>query len=282
MITHRRHRLGPVVGLLLLVLAGCATGSPFSNSRPAAYRDQAANFQSRAKRVVADWNKHGRTAKWLHGFVPLQVTEVRPAGAIPAAVSTAIDHGYVTLGTALPTTTPAPAAIRFPDGATMTVPLRTAAQAFQNVGFDPADCTGTCAPIKVTAVRLGTMPMATSRGRAIVPAWLFTVPGLTGPIASLAVAKSATSEPPLPTIDFTPTDGVTSAQDIKRVDGRTITFDVGIGECEKDAKPLIYETATVVALGGSVQSIRPTGPCADVLLFTPVTVTLRARSAIGT
>jgi hypothetical protein len=52
----------------------------------------------------------------------------------------------------------------------------------------------------VTDASLATMRLATSRGEATVPAWLFTVAELVVPVPHAAVAPSAITAPPQPRI----------------------------------------------------------------------------------
>src|SRR5262249_60403015 len=87
-----------------------------------------------------------------------------------------------------------------------------------------------CAVLPVTDVRLGEVPMQTTRGPATVPAWLFTVPGLPAPIARVAVSPEAITESPPPLSTMSPRLGkvMLGPMVVDHVDGSTvaISFDI--------------------------------------------------------
>jgi hypothetical protein len=193
--------------------------------------------------------------------------------------------------------------IRFPDG-TLTLPLVSAAEAYRQLDQgDPPPCPGrpkrpgvptpgptvepgpdgpvssapqtACVPLTVTAVKLGAVPVRTSRGEAQVPAWLFTVEELATPVARIAVAPTAVTAPPEPTAPARPApDGVVGAQDLAAVDGTRLTVRLGVGACDAGLTPLVQERPDVVVVGGGVTP--STGDCPALLKLEPVTVTLAA------
>lgn len=132
-----------------------------------------------------------------------------------------------------------------------------------------------CVPLTVTAVRLGTAPVRTSRGEAQVPAWLFTVEELNAPVARLAVAAHAVTAVPeqvAPT-ESVPED-VVGAQDLQAVDGVRLSWRIGMGACDTGGTPLVAEYDDVVVVGGAIT--RATGICTEQLMLKTVTATLRA------
>jgi hypothetical protein len=133
-----------------------------------------------------------------------------------------------------------------------------------------------CVPLTVTAARLGTVAVRTSRGEAQVPAWLFTVDGLAAPVARLAVAAAAIGTVPSPSTSALPPGaaGLVSAEDLTAVDGARLTYRLGVGGCDRDVTALVGQRTDVVVVGGRVT--RPSGTCAAILLLHPVTVTLDA------
>ncbi|MEO3778154.1 hypothetical protein ABGB16_15165 [Micromonospora sp. B11E3] len=132
-----------------------------------------------------------------------------------------------------------------------------------------------CVPLTVTAVRLGTAPVRTSRGEAQVPAWLFTVEGLTAQVARIAVAPDAvTAAPQAPASAEPAPDGVVGAQDLSAVAGTRLAWRIGMGACDTGGTPLVEERDDVVVVGGAVT--RATGICTDQLLLRSVTATLKA------
>ncbi|WP_407938794.1 hypothetical protein [Micromonospora rubida] len=132
-----------------------------------------------------------------------------------------------------------------------------------------------CVPLTVTAVRLGTAPVRTSRGEAQVPAWVFTVEELGTPVARLAVAPGAVTAVPQGVAPTRPVpDGVVGAQDLQTVEGARLTWRIGVGACDTGATPLVQERDDVVVVGGGVTPA--TGICTDQLVLKPVTATLKA------
>ena len=132
-----------------------------------------------------------------------------------------------------------------------------------------------CVPLTVTAVRLGTASVRTSRGVADVPAWLFTVEGLAAPVARVAVAPQSVTPVPEPTAPARPApEGVVGAEHTERVDGTRLTYVLGVGACDTGITPLVQEREDVVVVGGGV--VRASGVCTDQLKLEPVTVTLSA------
>src|SRR6185437_11821523 len=167
--------------------------------------------------------------------------------------------------------------VRFADGSTLPVPVVPAGNAYADldkgdprpcqqfgtsVPFatsgpistkDPAGTTSTTAPstcssLSVTAARLGDVTLQTSRGAATVPAWIFTVPELKAEVARVAVAPSAIS--PLPSdasVPPMPADsGLVGAMDLVSTVGSSLTYDLGVGACDYDIKPVFAEFDDVV------------------------------------
>ncbi|MFG1776020.1 hypothetical protein ACGFIG_06275 [Micromonospora sp. NPDC049048] len=299
------RRTAALLGLpLLMIVAGCApAGSDPAVDAPGTDPRQDA-FVQRATEVADAWRP---PPAWKSGYVPLQdptvlVGDPRFTGETKIAFS----NGWYRDQIELPTAKPADSTIRFPDG-TLTVPLVPAATAYGQLDQgDPPPCDGrpkaptepklpgggptiepgpdgpvssnaqtACVPLTVTAVKLGTAPVRTSRGEAQVPAWLFTVEELAVPVARLAVAPQAVTAPPEPAPPADPAPkGLVSAQDVQSVDGTELTWRLGVGSCDTGITPLVQERDNVVVVGGSV--ITATGVCNAMLKLEPVTARLKA------
>jgi hypothetical protein len=103
--------------------------------------------------------------------------------------------------------------------------------------------------------------------------WLFTVRELRGQVAQVAVARSAVVTPPeIDAAAAPPAPEVRAAQDLVKVDGTRLAYRLGVGACDQNIKPLVYETEDVVVVGGS--ATRSDGVCTEQLLLHEVTVTL--------
>ncbi|PWR14543.1 hypothetical protein DKT69_15850 [Micromonospora sicca] len=294
------------LGLPLLVAAGCApAGSGPAAGGPSAgspdHRWEA--FHQRAVEVAEAWRPG---PAWRTGYVPLQdATVLTGDPGFGSDTEAAFRAGWYRDQIELPTAKPGDGTVRFPDG-TLRVPLISAADAYAALDQgDPPPCAGrpkepgrskggptiepgpdgwvtspadpgACIPLTVTAVRLDTAPVRTSRGVADVPAWLFTVTELKAPVARLAVAPSAVTAVPQGVAPTGPApDVVVGAQDLAApAEGARLAYRLGVGACDTGVTPLVLERDDVVVVGGGVT--RSTGVCTDQLLIHPVTVTLRA------
>lgn len=301
------RRTAALLGLpLLMIVAGCApAGSEPTLTDSDPRRDA---FTSRATEVAGAWRPG---PAWTTGYLPLQdpTVLVGDPGFTPDTEA-AFRNGWYRDQIDLPAAKPADGTVRFPDGS-LTVPLISAAEAYGQLDQgDPPPCDGrpkgpagpkftgrpgaggptvepgpdgpvsstpftACVPLTVTAVKLGTAPVRTSRGEAQVPAWLFTVEGLSAPVARIAVAPSAVAAAPEPTAPANPApQGVVGAQDLRSVDGATLTWRLGVGSCDTAITPLVQERDDVVVVGGGVTTA--TGPCNAMMKLEPVTATLKA------
>ena len=294
-----------LLGLPLLVLSGCA--APGAGTAPPAGPDQPAAFTQRAEEVAGRWQPG---QQWHDGYVPLQdATVLTGDPGFTGDTKVAFNAGWYRDQMTMPTAVPPDGAIRFPDGE-LRVPLVSAAAAYAQLDQgDPPPCDGRpggprtsrpgspepggptvepgpegpasttaatpCVPLTVTAVRLGSAPVWTSRGRAQVPAWLFTVDEMAVPVARLAVAPRAVGTAPSGAADGRPLPGgLVAAQGLRAVAGDRLDYTVGVGACDSEPTPLVLERPDVVVVGASV--VRPTGVCTLQLKMAPVSVTLDA------
>lgn len=294
-----------MLGLLPAGLAGCA-GSTGAGSEPppgptrGSDADLRAAFEERAAAVAAAWQGSAATGAWRTGFVPLAELTVPPRNGFPdGEMKMAFVEGRYATRVALPEAVPAPGTVRFPDGSTLSAPLVGARDAYAALDKGAPPCTSgapaqpttgpgapgsgpdqptgtslpqTCAVLTVTAVTLGETRLRTSRGEAAVPAWLFTIAGLGEPVARVAVSPSAVRPAPTPSLPPPAVPGLVTAQDIESIDGARLVYRLTVGACDYDIRPLVYETAEVVVVGGSVRT-RP-GACPAIAMMAPVTVTL--------
>lgn len=286
---------------LTLSLAACAQ-SAGDRTGPAASPARPATFDQLAVEVAEAWLDRVDATTWRQGYVPLQhPTVLVGTPTLTAETRQALTAGWYRDQVKLPTEEPADGTVRFPDG-TLDVPLVSAAQAYRQLDQgDPPPCPGrpagpptgapvsppgpdepvgsdvasACVPLTVTAVELGTIALRTSRGEAQVPAWVFTIEELAGKVARVAVEPAATGTLPEPVAPPTqPPADLVAAQDLVGVDGAKLDYRLGIGACDVDVTPLVYERAEVVVVGGTVT--RSPGFCTEQLVLKPVTVTLDA------
>ncbi|MDG4802750.1 hypothetical protein [Micromonospora sp. WMMD980] len=292
-----------LLGLPLLVLSGCA--APGAGSAPPTAPDQRPEFTQRAEEVAGRWRPGPR---WHQGYVPLQdATVLAGEPGFTDETKVAFAAGWYRDQIRMPTAVPPDGTIRFPDGV-LRVPLVSAADAYAQLDQgDPPPCDGRpgapsgpgrpaaggptvepgpdspvsttaptpCVPLTVTAARLDTTPVWTSRGRVDVPAWVFTVDELTAPVVRVAVAPRAVGDAPGGAADGRRLpDGLVAAQELRAVAGNRLDYVVGVGACDGAPTPLLLERPDVVVVGASV--VRSTVICTAQLVLKPVSVTLAA------
>lgn len=159
--------------------------------------------------------------------------------------------------------------VRWLGGGTATVRLLTAAQAYRALATEQS-CPGQpCPPpLAVTGARPDTVTVWTSRGKAVVPAWTFTIPSLPSPITVAALAPGTyqvqpSALPGLPALKTVAFNGAGLGP--VSADGRQIHVLVGHSPCETKSGALVYEGAASVIVGGWTYDPHPDAPCAASL-----------------
>ncbi len=252
-----------LTGLVTLagLAAGCATKSvppPRQSQQPVPPAIQQ-EFDTRAPQIAEAWEASGNAQTWQHGFIPLAGLTLDPEGDGTDATKVAISNGWYRLNALLLDPAP-PGTITFPDGSTMTVPLETAEDAFQQIArTPPAGCSSgvtttprgsrePCKVLTVTGMVLAADNLPTSRGEAVVPVWRFTVAGLDSPVERVAVDPSAITEPPAAK-GATPLRDILDPYSVVSAHGTTLTLQFMGGDSATHTVPLMYEDADTVVLG---------------------------------
>lgn len=256
----RRGLIG--LGLVALLAAACGK-QPELGAPPLP-----GVFEARAEQIAQAW----RTADIDDAFVPMQDLTIAPKDGFPTGeLKQAFLAGFVSTDITLPTEA-GTGTIKFSDG-TLSVPTLSADKAYQL--FDKGDAPAGQANLVVTEAKSGTTTMYTSRGMAEVPVWSFTVKDIDHPVVLVAVAPQAIKQ--LPTQPLDPPDArgnLVSSQDLTAVDGDTIDYRLGVGACDEAITALVWESADIIVIGGSV---RYSGEmCTSQLVLFPVKVTLKA------
>ena len=260
-------RVGVAVCLAVCVLLS-ACGQ--SNSP----RADASDFKKRAKSVAAAWRSSGAITAWRTGLVPLgELTQV--SGFDDSDLKDAFAQGRIGLQGTLEDTK-ASGVVTFPDGTTMPVALVGAHTAYTGLAMPqgrPCASNERCAGLVVTGATLGTTTLLTNRGQATVPAWRFSVAGLTQPLVRVAIDPASMTTPPAPSFDSRPANlGVEVAQLIG-VSGNEIRYQLWIGACETEPRPLVHEEADIIVLGGVVTPPPPNSTCTSQATAAPVAAT---------
>ncbi len=108
----------------------------------------------------------------------------------------ALMAGLVEATASLPADVPPDGEVRWPDGTTAAVSMISAPQAVAAIQAGPSAPCGDCASLRITAARLTTGPIDTSRGPAIAPVWEFTVASTAVRVTRVAIADPIAVVPP--------------------------------------------------------------------------------------
>lgn len=260
----RRSRPSPSRRVISLAAAGLMVGAVLTacgqSSGPGA---DASDFNRRATSVAAAWRSSGAITAWHSGLVPLgdltQVTSFDDRSDLKIAFG----EGRIGLQGTLDDTKSS-AVVTFPDGTTMPVALVGAHTAYTGLAVPqgrPCASNERCAGLVVTGATLGTTTLLTNRGAATVPAWRFSVAGLSQPIVRVAIDPAAMTAAPAPPVPEPPTGlGVEVAQ-LLGVNGNEIRYQLWIGACDTEPRRLLHEEADIIVVGGVVSPPPPNTTC---------------------
>jgi hypothetical protein len=246
-----------------------------------------AAFHAIAAREASAWARSPLAVQWRTGLVVFTADELTsgPSGGFPSGQDKLafIDGDLVFTG---PPPSGAPAGlVTWADGSTMKVPVLSAARALAALTSSRQCPSCAPTPLAVTAIRPATLAVGTSRGRATVPAWSFTLSGVSTPVIEAALppgsyvtpgrqgTPSARELAPLGS-GFTGAEGATVS-----ADGRTLTLRVEGSPCNTTWGGLVDEAGGAVVVGGWMHDPHPDAPCAAMLVLRTATVTLRAPLA---
>jgi len=103
----------------------------------------------------------------------------------------ALIAGKVVAAVALSDETPAPGEVHWQDGSVQTLPTISAAQALKDLQASGVQACPECDALQVTAAKLTTAQIQTSRGLTTVRAWDFTLRGTAVHVTHVAVSAGA-------------------------------------------------------------------------------------------
>ena len=264
----RRHTARAVKLLAALVLlsvggaVGCGSVKAVSHGGSSA----------RARAVADAWHGSQAAEVWSKGYYPVGDVVQLPDGAFHTdAGKRAYTAQNFVLRTTLPDTPERNGVVKWDDGRSLTLPLMAARTAYDSVAPDSDDGPH----LTVTGARLGETTVATSRGPATVPAWLFTLDGYDTPLKRLAVGPSKPPRPPIAPAAQSPSDELWPVQGLVGVgdDGRTVTVLAAHGACDDGPAVDVLETHDSIVLSASIVGTKD-GPCTAQLLGTEKTVKL--------
>jgi hypothetical protein len=290
----------------LAAIAGCAAATSAQPARPAAadasHAATAARpdspapspspspggvnvsaFDALARQEASAWARSPLAMVWRTGLVVLQAGDLSsgPSGGFPSgAAKLAFINGDLVFTGPPPSGTPA-GVVTWPDGSAMKVPVLSEARVFSELTAS-RQCPGcVTTPLAVTAARPTTLDVPTSRGTASVPAWAFTLKGVSAPVIQAALPPGSYVTPythGTPTENLRPlgTSFVGGGPARVSADGQTLTVGLPGSPCDTTWGGLDAEVGGVVVVGGWMHDPDLGQPCAAVLQLRKVTVQLAA------
>ncbi|MCX5323369.1 hypothetical protein [Streptomyces sp. NBC_00120] len=267
-----RTKASRSVGLLAgagLCVVGLVAGSG-CGSQKAAVSDTDVHAD-RARQVAEAWDGSTAAAAWRAGFYPTGEKVQPPRGGLhDPADRQAYEGQNIVLRGKLPETGPKDGAVTWARGESLTRPLMGAHASYKTLAGTRV---GGKPHLTVTGAKLGEMSVATSRGPATVPAWLFTLDGYASPLKRAAAIPSKLPRPPIgPARDIPgyPLDRLVRIA----ADGRSVTVVALHGACDDGAVVDVLETTRSVMLSASVKEANDDGNCTKQAKLQQVAVEL--------
>ncbi|MFJ8082291.1 hypothetical protein ACIQ6Y_16915 [Streptomyces sp. NPDC096205] len=268
-----RTRTAQLLCLIAVLAAGCGQGrSGGDGGDDGGGSAGKGDAGRRARQVAAAWDGSDAAEAWRRGFYPMADLVQLPDHAFrSAADKEAYQLQNFALRGQLPTTAAQKGTVKWGDGRALTLPVMDAREAFGTLDR----YSGEGPELVVTGARLGRTELATSRGPATVPAWLFTIRGYDTPLKRVALAPSEAPKSPIGPAAEVPSDVLWPLEQVKETaqDGRSVTVLAGHGDCDDGPAVDVLETGGSVVLSGSIRNPSE-GDCPAVLKITKVTVTL--------
>lgn len=273
MSTTRAVRL---LTVFLLVTGGAVAGCGDGDGGRTGGRPDA---EVRAREVADAWDGSRAAEVWRDGFYPVDEVVQLPGDAFRNGKD---KRAYTSQNFVLEGELPPPrqkeGLVRWRDGKVLTVPVMGAREAYGTVARGGNDGPA----LVVTGARLGTTTLATSRGRATVPAWLFTLKGYDSPLKRVAVRPSEVPGSPIGPAgeayggELKPLEQLIAV----RADGRAVQVLAGHGGCDDGPRVDVLETGGSVVLSASVAGADDDAVCTGQLLLGKIWVELD-RSLAG-
>ena len=221
--------------------------------------------------VAKAWDGSSAAETWRAGYYPVSDPVQLPEGAFHSGAD---KEAYLTQNFALrgdlPKTSRKDGKVTWRDGDSLTLPLMDARAAYVKLGGG----NGPGPRLTVTGAKLGETTVATSRGPATVPAWLFTIEGYDTPLKRVALGPSKPPKSPISAVD-SPTNELWELNRVVEVaaDGRSVTVRAHHGACDDGPAVDVLETDDSVVLSGYMVGTKD-GICTAQLLAKKVTVEL--------
>ncbi|MFJ9031638.1 hypothetical protein ACIRQP_24595 [Streptomyces sp. NPDC102274] len=234
--------------------------------------DKAADREARAREVAGAWDGSEAAKAWGGGYYPMGDAVQLPGNGFRGdADKRAYETQNFVLRGELPATPRKDGQVRWESGGSLTLPLTGARTAYERVAGGSNDGPR----LTVTGAKLGEMTLATSRGPATVPAWLFSLEGYDTPLKRVALGPSKLPAPPIKPAEEVSADELTQLGRLVEVagDGRSVTVVANHGSCDDGPAVDVLETSGSVVLSASVVGTKD-GPCTADMRHEELTVKL--------
>ncbi|MFF3333029.1 hypothetical protein ACFYWX_26330 [Streptomyces sp. NPDC002888] len=214
---------------------------------------------ARARQVADAWDGSQAAEAWHKGYFPMGDAVELPEDAFR---SRADKEAYATenfvLRGSLPATPREEGRVRWEGQGSLTLPLMGAREAYESVARGGNDGPH----LTVTGAKLGETTVATSRGPATVPAWLFTLEGYDTPLKRVALGPSKPPPPPIRPFAEVSDHLLSPLRGLVRAagSGRSVTVMAEHGACDDGPAVDVLETDGSVVLSASVVGTDD-GPC---------------------
>lgn len=220
---------------LIVTAAGAAVGcgNEKADNLDTEVRDSvsASDFNARARQVADAWDGSQAAELWRRGYYPMAEAVQLPEGGFQNATDKRAyeDQNFVLRG-ALPATPHKDGQVTWASGESLTLPLITAQKAYETLDRNSGDGPH----LTVTVAQLGKMTLATSRGPASIPAWLFTLEGYGTPLRRAAISPSKLPEPPIRPAGQVPSGALWQISRLVAItsDGRSVKLVAVHGSCD--------------------------------------------------
>ncbi|GGY40949.1 hypothetical protein [Streptomyces djakartensis] len=275
--TSAKNAVRPLLILALLTVvcattASCADDKADKRGTLAPETDPAPARTARAHAVAKAWDGSSAAAAWRNGYYPMGETVQLPeTGLHNKADQQAFESQNFVLQGDLPEGAPKNVEVTWSSGGSIKLPLLEARTAFEAMDRNGAEQPR----LVVTGAKLGEMTVPTSRGKATVPAWLFTVQGYDTPLRRTAVAPSKLPDPPITSARQLSARELEPLRGLSRIaeDGRSVTVTANQGSCDNGSAIDVWETSGSVVLSAYLVDSSD-GPCSSELRARSVTVKL--------
>jgi len=243
-----------------------------------------ADFDALGRQEAVAWARSPLAKAWRTGLVVLSLDDLSagPSGGFPSGQDKAdVGNGDLVFTGLAPSRGPA-AVVTWPDGSTMKVPVLSEPRTFGELTSSRECPACVTTPLDVTAATPTTLPVATSRGIAKVPAWAFTLKGVSGPVIQAAlppgsyVTPGSTGSPSRARLAAVGTEFTGALSAAVSADGRTLTLQLFGGPCDATWGGLETEVDGAVVIGGWENDPNPDAPCSAVGIVLTTTVRLSA------